>query len=176
LQNKLYKPRKLKGGYTILKYQTNASIAEKQAIDALRNEINIHKSWSLVSSKLHNRTLQTTSAEVPLIFREHASVRPGFEVDEESVYVPNLFAKVSGYDIALDLFNKPEILKHRENCFFHKSIKDFCDTVSEDSDVEQYLDENGNIFKEKLLASDKFHYSFLRREYQNILIDKKVLS
>lgn len=156
-----------------MKYKTVASCAEEHVMEMLKSEKNIMRPWSLVNHSMTGRTLQTTASEIPLLFNNHAQVRPGFESNDETVYIPNLFVKISGVDPELQEFYDAESLQKRELCLLYPSLSDFNTLVEEyPEDAGDYLDENGMIDRERLLNSGSFPYSFLRIEYQDILIGK----
>lgn len=154
------------------KYQTKASKAEEQVIALLKNEKNIIKPWSLVSYHAKNRTLQTTASEVPIILNNHTHVRPGFEIDKNNVYIPNLFVKVLGRDEDLSGLYDIEIWRKRDGCFVYSSFHEFCPEQNIDQRTDKLLDEGGCVDRIQLLQSEQFLYSFLRKDYQVLYIEK----
>jgi Leucine-rich repeat (LRR) protein len=153
------------------KYQTRANRAEEQVLAMLKSEKNIQKPWSLVSHSLENRTLQTTASEAAIIFNHEASLRPGYEQKDETVYVPNLFIKLSGTDEAFSVFQNRQELQKRDNLFVFDSFKSFSENDINERSYESFL--KGELLqKEEFLSSDAFNYSFLRREYQELYVDK----
>ncbi|MGV3466696.1 MAG: YceG family protein, partial [Heyndrickxia sp.] len=56
----------------------------------------LYKPWQFRSYKPKTITLKTTYDEIFLIMREKAFIRPSFEVNSETVYIPSIFAKVLG--------------------------------------------------------------------------------
>lgn len=154
------------------KYQTRASKAEQQILELLKNEKNIIKPWGLVSYQAKNRTLQTAASEVAIILNNHANMRPGFEADQNHVYVPNLFVKICGRDEDLNTLYDIDAMSKRDNCFIYSSFQKFCPMQNQNLSTEALLDERGNIDRDQLLQSDLFPYSFLRKEYRDLYIDK----
>ncbi|WP_081415294.1 YceG family protein [Ectobacillus panaciterrae] len=59
----------------------------------------LYKSWQFRSYCTQAITLKTTYDELLLISREKAFIRPNFEVKNNTVYIPNLFAKVLGISL-----------------------------------------------------------------------------
>ena len=155
-----------------MKYQTRASCAEEHVMEMLKSEKNIIRPWSLADYKVTNRTLQTTAGEISLLFSNHMQVRPGFEIVDETVFIPNLFVKISGFDPILQEFYDAECLAKRDLCFFYPSLQSFNMVEDGPADIKDMLDENGAIDRNKLLNSGFFTYSFLRVEYQESLISK----
>lgn len=56
----------------------------------------LYRPWQFRSYKPQSITLKTTYDEIFLIMREKAFIRPSFEVKNETVYIPSIFAKVLG--------------------------------------------------------------------------------
>jgi len=59
----------------------------------------LYKPWQFRSYKPKSITLKTTYDEIFLIMREKAFIRPSFEVKNETVYIPSIFAKVLGISL-----------------------------------------------------------------------------
>lgn len=152
------------------KFQTRASRAEEEVLSMLKDEKNIQKPWSMVAFQIENRTLQTTAAEAAIIFNTQASIRPGYEIGEKTAYVPNLFAKLSGTDEAFQVFVNREELKKKEKTFVFDSFEEFPSGGTEE-DLFMELLKDGQLDK-SVLASAAFRFTFLRREYQELLISK----
>lgn len=141
-------------------------------MELLKNEKNIIKQWGLVSYYAENRTLQMVASEVPIIYNNNANVRPGFEITGDTVFIPNLFVKISGRDDELSFFYNKEELVKRQDCFVYDSFESFCPDWAANSDIGSYIDDNMNVDKDRLVKSNLFPYSFLRIEYQNLLMSK----
>ncbi|WP_409295669.1 YceG family protein [Peribacillus sp. SCS-26] len=56
----------------------------------------LYKPWQFRSYTPAGLTLKTTYDELFILAKEKAFIRPNFEVRDETVWIPNLFAKVSG--------------------------------------------------------------------------------
>lgn len=154
-----------------VKYQTRASLAEEQVLGMLKTSSNIQKDWSLAAFNLENRTLQTTAQEAALIYNNDALVRPGYEQKEQTVFVPNLFIKLSGTDEDFSAFQKLNELKRRDNCLVFESFQSFPCPDLKSKTYQKYL-KDGLMDKEAFLWSDDFRFSFLRPGYQSIYIEK----
>jgi hypothetical protein len=56
----------------------------------------LYRPWQFRAYKPQSITLKTTYDEIFLIMREKAFIRPSFEVQKDTVYIPSIFAKVLG--------------------------------------------------------------------------------
>lgn len=154
------------------KYKTKANKAEEQIHKLLSDNKSIHRPWGLVKNSLVNRTLDCTASEVKIIYVNNSNVRPGFEIVDNIVFLPNLFVKFSGIDDNTKYFQKFSDLKSQSNTFIYENFKGFCDGAINDFDLSPYINIDGTIKKELILQSDNFKFSFLRREYQILIVDK----
>ncbi len=79
-----------------LKTGTTAYNAERELDRLLYDNTGIYRDRQF--SRLMSVTLQTTVDEVWQLWNEEAQHRPAFKAEDGIVYVPNIFAKVSGVD------------------------------------------------------------------------------
>lgn len=154
------------------KYKTKANKAEEQIRELLNDNKNIHRPWGLVSKTLINRTLDCISGEVRIIYENNVNVRPGFEISGDTVFTPNLFVKFSGIDETTEEFRKSIDPKTSDKVFKYENFRGFCDKETSELDLSLFFKDNGILDKKFLLQSDRFHFSYLRREYQILYIDK----
>ena len=119
-------------------------------------------------------TLKTTYEEIAILWKEEAKYRTGFEVEENKVTVPNIFAKVSG-------------VKDSDTNAYLRNIQDL---VTEQTIViqgfpyikkEEYNEfySNSNKFMtrdkiniEKIKELKEYKYAFLNRNTQNLILSK----
>lgn len=156
------------------RYKTNASKAEKEIKELLNVKDNFFRPWHLLDYKMNSRTLSTTDDEVILLFNKQAHLRPGFEICDKLVYIPNIFVKLTGEDISSSILKDTNKTK-KDNVIEFKSIEEFnalnkYKRVNKDK-LEEVI-ENGIINKEKLYNSKIYKYSYLREEYQDLLVEK----
>ncbi|MFC7687123.1 YceG family protein [Ureibacillus sp. GCM10028918] len=120
-------------------------------------------------------TLRTTHDEMKILWHEEAKIRPEFRVENEIVFVPNLFVKVSGtYQILEEYWMELFELKNTVNMVFKEQV-DF--TPITYSRQEMYstsfvLDENGLIDKEKLFKHPLYKLSYLNQSVQDLVVSK----
>jgi len=134
-----------------------------------------YKPWQFEEYKTHPATLKTTFYELKSLWNQPASLRTGFRVENKAVYMPNLFAKISGVDIDLTSYWKDFFtLKSAEDTLF---IPEIPFTIATYSKTDLYslafvLGTNGLIDKQKLLTHSSYKFSYLKTSLQNTIIDK----
>lgn len=154
------------------KYKTKAIQAAEQINKLLNDNKNIYRPWGLASMHLENRTLDCIAEEAEIIYKNNSNVRPGYDVSDETAYVPNLFVKFSGIDDSSKYFYNLLGQKPQKNTYIYDNCKGFCTSPLIINNLEEFIDEKKELDMDSLLQSDIFPYSFLRREYQHLLINK----
>ncbi|PLT31102.1 YceG family protein [Peribacillus deserti] len=97
----------------------------------------LYKPWQFRSYTPAALTLKTTYDELFLIIKERAFIRPNFEVRDETVWIPNIFAKVSGIS---------------------KNRREYWDRVQGLSESELSLTIRSYPFSREVRANNLFHY------------------
>lgn len=156
------------------KYETAASKAEAEILKMMPAEDHVYRQWQLAGYSLQARTLKTTSDEVRLLLDQEAYLRPGYQVKDGKAYIPNLFVKLAGPEDYR--FLCPEPNNEKSKLFlFYDSIQDFGNITGSyltEKEILGVLNEYGLLDKQKLFDSRIYRYGYLRKEYQEILIDK----
>lgn len=76
---------------------TVAYHASKQLSDVIYGEdVGLFREWQYEEGVTKPITLRTTYDELKILWNEEARIRPEFKVENQIVYVPNLFAKIQG--------------------------------------------------------------------------------
>jgi len=120
-------------------------------------------------------TLKTTHDELKILWHEEAKIRPEFQVKDEIVYVPNLFAKISGTYLQLEAYWQELFeMKDCANTVFKEKV-DFTPTTY--SRQEMYstsfvIDAKGLIDKEKLFKHPIYRLNYLNETVQNFIVSK----
>ena len=139
------------------------------------SDVGVFKPWQLEGFNVLPVTLKTTYDELKILWREPAKVRPEFKVQGDTVYIPNLFAKINGTpeDISeyWDDFNKICNVKNYvlmpELPFIKASY-----TKRDLSTVAYYFDMNGNLIKDEVMNSNLYRFSYLRTTLQDLIFNK----
>lgn len=134
-----------------------------------------YRPWQFEEYKTHPATLKTTYHELKILWNEPSSLRTGFEVENNTVYIPNLFAKISGVHSDLSLYWKDFFhLKSSDNTIFIASVP-FTNVAYSKTDLYSLafvLDNSGFVDSEKLLTHSCYKFSYLKTSLQHIIIDK----
>lgn len=159
-----------------IRHETTAYQASEQISKVLySDEVGIYKPWQFENYNLKPITLKTTFEELKLLWNEPANVRSGFKVENGTVYVPNLFAKISGVHEELNLYCE-EFLKFKssENTMFIPKIPFTKAAYSRNElyTLIRLFNKDGFINKEKLMEDKLYKYSYLKTSIQDTMIDK----
>jgi hypothetical protein len=134
-----------------------------------------YKPWQFENYKTHPSTLKTTFYELKLLWNEDSALRTGFKIENSTVYIPNLFAKISGVHSDLNLYWKDFFgLKSSENTLFISNVP-FTNITYSKTDLYSLafvLDTSGFVDKQKLLAHSCYNFSYLKTSLQNIILEK----
>lgn len=102
-------------------------------------------------------------------------MRPGFKVEAGTVYIPNLFAKISGtFNDLNQYWNDFKDFKTAEDLLFISDIPYILDNNYSRYDLYslEYCFKNGMVDKENLLSNRLYKFSYLKTPLQNGIIDK----
>lgn len=160
----------------LIRQETIALRASRELSNALyTDQDGFYKPWQFEEYKTHPATLKTTFHELKILWNEPSSLRTGFKVENSTVYIPNLFAKVSGVHSDLALYWKDFFqLKSADNTLFIPEIP-FTNVTYSKNDLYSLafvLDNNGFIDKQKLLAHSSYRFSYLKTSLQHIILEK----
>ena len=160
----------------LIRQETIALRASRELSNVLyTDQDGFYKPWQFEQYKTHPATLKTTFHELKILWNEPSSLRTGFKVENSTVYIPNLFAKISGVHSDLSLYWKDFFqLKASDNTLFIAEIP-FTNVTYSKSDLYSLafiLDNNGVIDKQKLLAHSSYKFSYLKTSLQHIILEK----
>ncbi|SCN25847.1 hypothetical protein N3C_2552 [Clostridium sp. N3C] len=81
-----------------------------------------YRPWQLSDHNIQAVTLKTTYEEINLWAKEKALVRDGWKVENNTVYIPNIFAKISGTHEDIDKYWQEvnEIIGQQNTLFINK--------------------------------------------------------
>jgi hypothetical protein len=138
-------------------------------------EVGLFKPWQFESYSTQPITLKTTFDEFKILWFEPSKLRPEFKVQNKRVYVPNLFAKVSG--VSEDLHDYWRDLKLLSSTLNTKLIEfvPFAQiryTKQELYQSNYLLNEQGLLDDERVRKSRHYKFGYLRADLQSFLIAK----
>ncbi|MBM7690923.1 hypothetical protein JOC77_000326 [Peribacillus deserti] len=119
--------------------RTTVAFRASQEIDRVlhTDDSMLYKPWQFRTYTPAALTLKTTYDELFLLIKEKAFIRPNFEVRNETVWIPNIFAKVSGIS---------------------KNRREYWDRVQGLSETELSLTVRSYPFSREVRANNLFHY------------------
>lgn len=154
---------------------TEAYLAMQELTKQLHEKEGVYyRPWQLAEHAVNISTLKTTYEEVFIWCNQHAMVRPGFRVEKDSVFMPNLFVKVSGVPSDMKRYqDNIQGLLELSNCVFYKKLPLYHRRDIKDV-TEKYLSllgQDGNLDKQKLLSSNLWPYHGLRMKLQESMAE-----
>ena len=160
----------------LIRQETIALRASRELSTALyTDDDGFYKPWQFEDYKTHPTTLKTTFHELKILWNEPSSLRTGFKVENRTVYIPNLFAKISGVHSDLTLYWKDFFqLKSSDNTLFVDKIP-FTNVNYAKTDLYSLafvLDSSGIVDKQKLLTHNYYKFSYLKTSLQHIILEK----
>jgi len=135
----------------------------------------LYKPWQFEMFNTIPVTLKTTFDEVSILWDEESRIRPNFKIANNTVYIPNIFAKVRGtYEDVSKYWSYINNLKKAENSYLISKIPfstvNF--TREEVFSLAYVINEDGTVDKEKLVKSKFYKYSYMKDCTQNLIIQK----
>ncbi len=156
--------------------ETQAYKISEEIMDILHDEESgCFKPWQFADYKIKADTLKTTYDEIVLLGKQEAMIRPGWNIREREVNVPNLFSKVNGVHEDIKIYREEiNSLVEEENTLLFKKLplykKKYKKNVSKA--FFQISDINGNLDKERLLTSEYWKYKKVNPVMQGIMAEK----
>ncbi|MBU3191772.1 YceG family protein [Clostridium bowmanii] len=160
----------------LIRQETIAALASRELSNSLYTDSDgFYKPWQFEEYKTQPATLKTTLYEFKLLWNESSSLRTGFRVENKTVYMPNLFAKISGVPSDLTLYWKDFFhLKCADSTLFIAQIP-FTNVSYSKTDLYSLafvLNTSGFVDEKKLLAHSCYKFSYLKTSLQHIILEK----
>ena len=152
-------------------YKASSEIGEK----LYSGESYFYKPWQFSDYEVCATTLKTTYEEINIWGNQSAMIRPGWKVEQGKVYIPNIFAKVSGVHKNRNLYRKEmKFLINEPNTLVFMGFPLFYKRKFTEVKRNYFfnLDQFGNIDKTKLMSSNYWRYRKLRTSIQNAIADR----
>lgn len=156
--------------------ETHAFKAHQEIKEILFNEeTNMFRPWQFEKHKVIPLSLKTTYDELNILLKEDSRIRDGFKYNQKNIYIPNIFAKISGVKEDLDSYNNDILnITNLKNIVFYDDIP--FNNISYPSGNEYIIgnvfDINMNIIRENLFKHNLYNYNHLSSSIQNTIIDK----
>lgn len=153
-----------------IKQATTAYQAERELDNILYEDTGLYKQRQFIYSQAV--TLKTTYEEISILWKEEAKYRPNFEIKNNIVTIPNIFAKINGVkegDISKYFKSIAELLT--ENTIFIKNFPYIAKVRCSPSFGGSFLNKN-KIDIEAVKKHSSYRYDFLNLETQNSILQK----
>lgn len=158
-----------------VRFETNAFKASERISRVIHNEEDgVYKHWQFEEYKTSHVTLKSTHDELKILWNEESRMRTGFKISNGTVYIPNLFAKISGTYNDLNLYwDEINEFRTAEHVILFDSVP-FTKTSFRQSDLytSSFLVNDKGIDKKRLRGHQIYKYSYLKTALQDTIIDK----
>ncbi|MEW9049927.1 MAG: YceG family protein [Neobacillus sp.] len=145
--------------------KTTVAYRASREIETILNQegSGLYKPWQLRDYTPSSITLKTTYDELFILGKELAMIRPGFEVGNNQVKVPSLFAKIQGVSRnRKEFWERLQALAQFDHSLL---IRQLPFTWSSSNDFRFHyrnaLDKDGILIPEKIMQAHYWPYSFL---------------
>ncbi|ONI44021.1 hypothetical protein AN641_08550 [Candidatus Epulonipiscioides gigas] len=152
---------------------TTAYNAEQDLENLIYTDTGLYKQHQI--GKASSLTLRTTCEELDILWKEELKFRPNFNVENNNVIMPVIFAKISGVknDNIKEYYKRVQNFVIPKNTlvkvappFINREVK-YMDSTS----ASHFL-KNGRLLKEDIKKHRDYKFGHLRREMQDHLLDK----
>lgn len=157
--------------------KTTTAFNASQEIERIiySEDASLFRPWQFEDYMTKPITLKTTYDELKILWREDCKLRPEFKVENNTVYIPNLFAKISGtmedleqYWLDYKYFVKSQNTLELVNIPFTEVTYSKQEMYS----LAFLLDKKGFVDRESLQNFKLYKFGYLRTSLQNLLIEK----
>ncbi|WMJ79913.1 YceG family protein [Clostridium sp. MB40-C1] len=160
----------------MIREETTAFKASREIANVIYNdEDGLYKPWQFEEYGIYPVTLKTTYDELKILWKEEARMRPSFKIENKTVYIPNLFAKISGTNKDINLYWQDFCkFKDSENVFFIPDIPYIKREYSRYNlySLEYCFGQDKLIDKESLFKNKLYKFSYLKTALQDTIVDK----
>ncbi len=166
----------LKAFPTIAKIERKETVAYRASreIDQVLHteDSGVYRPWQFENYKVISHPLKTTYDELLILWNEDARFREGFKAEDGKIYIPNIFAKVSGTSLDINEYWKAcnKLIENENTTIFIEKIpfnrpRGFA--VS-----QGIFNIDGSLNKERVKNIGEYRLSHLRTSVQNLILDK----
>ncbi|MDE5753920.1 MAG: YceG family protein [Oscillospiraceae bacterium] len=152
---------------------TTAYHAERELDQILYQDSGIYRNQQY--QKANAVTLRTTYEEIALYWREDVSMRPNFEVIDQTVNIPVLLAKISGVkdgDVHAYWDSIKALMPESPYVIYRPPFVQTAGTNNPLKSHSMNFLSRGKLQREKIRNDKYYSYGFLREEIQEHMLDK----
>ncbi|KHO33660.1 tellurium resistance protein [Clostridium tetani] len=138
-------------------------------------ESGLYKPWQFESYNVEPVTLKTTYDELKILWNEEARMRTGFKIENGTIYIPNIFAKISGVTEDINIYWKD--LSYFKLIGANLFISNLPFTEINYSKHDLYrlsylINNDGYLHEDSLIKSEFYKFSYLKTSLQKTIIKK----
>ncbi|CDI50412.1 YceG family protein [Clostridium tetani] len=138
-------------------------------------ESGLYKPWQFESYNVESVTLKTTYDELKILWNEEARMRTGFKIENGTIYIPNIFAKISGVTEDINIYWKD--LSYFKLIGANLFISNLPFTEINYSKHDLYrlsylINNDGYLHEDSLIKSEFYKFSYLKTSLQKTIIKK----
>lgn len=138
-------------------------------------ESGLYKPWQFENYNVEPVTLKTTYDELKILWNEEARMRTGFKIENGTIYIPNIFAKISGITEDINIYWKD--LSYFKSTGANLFISNLPFTEINYSKHDLYrlsylINNDGYLNEDSLIKSEFYKFSYLKTSLQKTIIKK----
>lgn len=138
-------------------------------------DVGIFKPRQFENGNTKSITLHTTYDELKLFWSEEARLRPDFQVQHHTVYIPTIFAKINGtHEDLLDYWKDVNGLAKEEHVVLYKNLP-FSNVTYSRQDMyasAYFFTPDGFLIREELKKSPIYRLNYLKPSAQDFVLNK----
>ncbi len=158
----------------VVTVETFAFQAERSMETIMVENYNFIKPWQFENYEVKSVTLKTTYEEMLTLWGTEAKSRAGFRVVSNTVYIPNIFAKINGTDAKLQVYwtNMLKLLKEKSEFAIFIDKMPFAKQAVKSFDYRILVNTNGLFDKEKVKNCSDYTLAYLKASIQDMILEK----
>ena len=134
-----------------------------------------YKPWQFINHNVKPSPLRSIYEELFSLWKEPSNFRTGFDVKDNAIYVPNIFAKINGTNLNLNVYwtNVLKLLKdNKDNIIFINQIPFTKGVNLKPFNFKDLMKSNGLFDDKKVFRWKDYNLSYLRTPVQTLIIEK----
>ncbi len=146
-------------------------------VDSLINKemSGFYKPWQFENYKVKSIPVRTTYEELFSLWKEPSSFRTGFEIKDDTVYIPTIFTKINGTNLNLTSYwaNISKLIKNNKDTLVLINQIPFTKSVTFKSFNYRDLMKDNSLFdKERIFKWKEYNLTYLRTSIQDLVVEK----
>ncbi|BBE30284.1 hypothetical protein OSSY52_04250 [Tepiditoga spiralis] len=158
----------------ITRKETTAYKASEEIGMIIHNEEDgVYKPWQFQNYYPKAVTLKTTYDELKILWNNESRMRTGFKVFNKNIYIPNIFAKISGtHEQINDYWSDLSSFLTENTLFFEEVPFTKITYTKQELYKSAFLFKDNKINKEELLNYEFYKFGYLNTGVQSSIINK----